>query len=384
LACSLIEGVGPYRRLDSAWARIYDDTGDAPELRAELSEARMALVGALEDALGMSGAAEDQLPIVTPLVLELGSAVVPLVDPAQDNGHFLDELVPAMRDRIASTTGVTVPGVRARVNEALKPVEFSIQVDETPVSTTTLNPEGTYVVSRDNPPDGWFTDVHPLTGQRGVWTIRERSPGDDGAGEVLTAADVLIHHIERVVRENLRRYLGPEEVSGLVAGWKESEPDLVAATLPEPDDELRLTWLLQDMVDDLIPLTDGPAILNGIIAANGLRTPTRSLHRVLRSNFAHWLPGPAEGLTAVSILAEHDAALSEGTAPIVELEFRQWLHESVTDLGPNLAIVAANADARERADIWARAEHPLIRTLTTDELSLQAAVSRPAESVAER
>ncbi len=82
------------------------------------------------------------IPVVTPIVLEVSDALVPHVDSRQDNGKFLYELIPFMRDGLFVELGVRFPGVRARGNPALPAGAYQIQINEVPVVTgqVTLGP----------------------------------------------------------------------------------------------------------------------------------------------------------------------------------------------------------------------------------------------------
>jgi hypothetical protein len=138
--------------------------------------------------------------------------------------------------------------------------------------------------------------------------------------------------------------------------------------LPGEEAQLRLTWVLQALADDAVPLTDWETLLSGIRDAGGISTPTRALYRALRLRLRDRLPGPETGLMAVPLPAEHEAALGENGAVAGHLEFQRWLQEYVATSGPGIVLVTACSQARELASELARAEHPLIRTLTQEEL----------------
>ena len=369
LARSLIGSAGTYVRLDSAWAGASDDPALSANLRPAVANARAALVGALDDVLGLTRIPEDLFPVVTPIVLELGDALVPIVDSRQDEGHFLYELVPAMRERVSAATGVTVPGVRARGTLTLKPNEFSIQLDEVPVVTAALDPSARFATHPGSQPDSLVSDFHPLTGAPGVWAILPaEATGNHESQEELTAADFLVHHIERAVRANLRNYLGPQEVSQLVEGWGEDRKELIAAVLPSEEAQLRLTWVLQALADDGVPPTDSEALLSGIRDAGGIGTPTRTLCNALRLRLRDRLPGPSTGLTAVPLPAEYEADLGDKGTVAGCFEFQRWLREYIATVGPSITLVTVSSQVRELVSELARAEHPLIRTLTQEEL----------------
>ena len=61
-----------------------------------------------------------------PVRVELAEDLVPMVDPEQQGQSFFDELLPAMRNRMADRLGFEVPGVRFRP-ATLSPGEFRVQ-----------------------------------------------------------------------------------------------------------------------------------------------------------------------------------------------------------------------------------------------------------------
>lgn len=69
----------------------------------------------------------------------------------------------------------------------------------------------------------------------------------------------------------------------------------------------------------------------------------------------------------IPLPADYEAALRD-VDMVRQFEFRRWLSERVATFGPNIALVTASSDTRELASELARAEHPLIKTLTQEEL----------------
>ena len=348
LAGSLIGGLQAYATLDATWARAGADQVLADDVRAAVREARDELVGALDDLLEMSGEGVDRFPAVSSLVLELGDALVPIVDNRVDGGHFLFELVPAMQERIRLHCGVRVPGVRARGAPMLGPTEFVVQVEEVSVLKASLDPSDGFTVTPGRCEGAELTDFGPGTGEAGVWSIeRDAGPAPD-----LTAADRLIHHLESAIRGHLPHYLGPQEVDDLIATWREDDPELVDGVLPEPS-HLPLTWLLQSLTDDGVPFADWRPVLTAIRDAGGIETPPRTLCRALRLRLANRLPGPSTGWTPVMLPSEYEAALLDDRAFIRRLELRRWLRELAATSRPPIVLVADADEARESLSVIA-------------------------------
>ena len=208
--------------------------------------------------------------MVTPIVVEVSDSLIPLVDSRDDGGRFLYTLIPAMRDRINVSTGLSVPGVRARGNPSLRSDQFVIQINEVTKARGLTSVSGHFTARAvEDGPSRERDDVaesHPLTGSPGRWVIEhhdEDPPSREATGPAepdpsapVTPAEYLSHRIQRVIRANLHHLLGAQEVSTLLDTWREEDADTVTAVIREPIDDERLTVLLQRLVAERVPVTD--------------------------------------------------------------------------------------------------------------------------------
>jgi hypothetical protein len=382
----LVEGIatrvgaaGEYWMVRGVLAEAMDDPG----LEAVGRLARDRLDGRLDRLLGLvpdtSETSDLLIPIVTPLVFEISDALVPFVDSKQDGGLFLEELIPAMRERILTGFGVSVPGVRARGNPSLPPGNFTIQLDEVTVMTGTALVDGSYVlrpVDDEAPePGAELTDTHPLTGLPGLWHIT--ATGDDtGEAETehLTPPQYLIHQIDMVFRGNLPRLLGLQEVAGLVEQWAQAEGDLVGSVLPDQRAVVRFTWILQSLAGERIPITEWRAILGAVRDAGGMAMPIQTLSRAARARLRAQLPGPRDGRRVLRVPSPLQEALARPSGPPplppgVTHEFHRWLRQEAAEGGPALSLVAHDEDIREAVAALTRSHYRFVTTFTEEELA---------------
>ena len=371
--------IADYWAVDALLQAIHDDPMGTTGLRAAATTVRDELTLTLDNLLGLvreSGA----LLIPAPITVEVGDALVPIVDSAQDGGRFLYDLIPAMRDRILAGTGVIAPGVRMRGNPSLGEDEYSIMIEDVRAVGGTAPLDASYRVvplgAQEGEPGDEVTDFHPRTGKRGLWSLVPVRDGQDGDGEPpLDPAEYLIHRIEHVLRSRLARLLGPQEAADLVHKWSETDSQLVSAVLPN-DSWLKLTWVLQSLLDEGVPIAEWRTLLAAIGDAGGIAAPTPSLVRAARSRLHDILPGSGAGRTVVRVPAELEAALSDTLRDAVTLpshrhEFQRWLRETVSASGPAIAItlVASDSESRERVSALTRATGGLVATLSEDELA---------------
>ncbi|MCP3097632.1 type III secretion system export apparatus subunit SctV [Myxococcus sp. K15C18031901] len=208
------------------------------------------------------------IPVVTPIVLEVSDALVPYVDSRQDNGKFLFELIPFMRDGLFVELGVRFPGVRARGNASLPPGAYQIQINEVPVVTgqATLG----HVLVNDTVERlrlmniQGFEAINPATRQPAAWVPEQHRDTLEAAG--LTTWDVpgyIILHVAAVLRRNAREFIGVQETQTMLEQLEKAFPAIVKEVIPKVVNVLKLTDILQRLVEEEISIRD----LRGILQA---------------------------------------------------------------------------------------------------------------------
>ncbi|MFP2908116.1 type III secretion system export apparatus subunit SctV [Pyxidicoccus sp. 3LFB2] len=208
------------------------------------------------------------IPVVTPIVLEVSDALVPYVDSRQDNGKFLFELIPFMRDGLFVELGVRFPGVRARGNASLPPGAYQVQINEVPVVTgqATLG----HILVNDTVDRlklmniQGFEAINPATRQPAAWVPEHHRDTLEAAG--LTTWDVpgyIILHMAAVLRRNAREFVGVQETQTMLEQLEKAFPAIVKEVVPKVVNVLKLTDILQRLVEEEISIRD----LRGILQA---------------------------------------------------------------------------------------------------------------------
>ncbi|MCP3163863.1 type III secretion system export apparatus subunit SctV [Myxococcus qinghaiensis] len=208
------------------------------------------------------------IPVVTPIVLEVSDALVPYVDSRQDSGKFLFELIPFMRDGLFIELGVRFPGVRARGNSSLPPGAYQVQINEVPVVTgqATLG----HVLVNDTVDRlrlmniQGFEAINPATRQPAAWVPEQHRETLEAAG--LTTWDVpgyIILHVAAVLRRNAREFVGVQETQTMLEQLEKAFPAIVKEVIPKVVNVLKLTDILQRLVEEEISIRD----LRGILQA---------------------------------------------------------------------------------------------------------------------
>jgi len=208
------------------------------------------------------------IPVVTPIVLEVSDALVPYVDSRQDNGRFLYELIPFMRDGLFVELGVRFPGVRARGNPSLPPGAYQIQINEVPIVTgqATLG----HILVNDTVERlklmnvTGFEAMNPATRQPAAWVPEQHKSMLEAAG--LTTWDVpgyMILHLAAVLRRHAREFIGVQEAQAMLDQLEKAFPAVVKEVVPKVISVLKLTDILGRLVEEEISTRD----LRGILQA---------------------------------------------------------------------------------------------------------------------
>ncbi|MEO6502554.1 MAG: FHIPEP family type III secretion protein [Jatrophihabitantaceae bacterium] len=357
IGTTTVEG---YRVADTALA----DAAAAGEVSAEVAtQSRKHLVSCLDTILGLHTDGGNMFPYITPVVVEVGDDLVPLVDPNLDGGTFINDLIPRMKTRVFESMGVRPPGVRLRLSQALAADQFVVLVDGVAVLRGTVPTEVRFAIktaetNERDPKVGWVR-YHPLTAQRGVWAVSIAAA--DATGDTLAPREYLLLAIETALRSRLTRFVGPDEVSELVDEWRTVDERSLHV---DGDDVLALTWVIQHALEDGVSVVDWRGLLAAVETAGGLGTPEPNLRRTVRRS----LRGPATSEPVVTVPELLQYKLGT-TPPEGREEFTAWLREQVAEQGPILTLTSQEEDVRARVNALARAEFPLVESVIDSELT---------------
>lgn len=234
------------------------------------------------------------IPMVTPIVMEVSDALVSFVDSRQDGGKFLFELVPFMRDGLFVELGVRFPGVRARGNPGLPPGAYQIQINEVPVVTgqATLS----HILVNDTVDRlklmniQGFEAVNPATRQPAAWVPEQHKEMLESAG--LTTWDVpgyMILHLAAVLRRHAREFVGVQETQAMLDQLEKAFPAVVKEVVPKVVSVLKLTDILQRLVEEEISIRDLRGILQALAEYGQVEADNVMLTEHVRSSLKRYV-----------------------------------------------------------------------------------------------
>ncbi len=178
---------------------------------------------------------EDMVPLlqVDPLEIELGYALIPLVEVSQ-GGDLLDRIT-NIRKQIALDLGLVVPPIRVRDNVQLKPTYYLIKIKGAEVAKGEIV-LGHYLAINSGAVTENISGIptkEPTFGLPAQWiTEAEKEKAELAGYTVVDATAVIATHLTEVIRFNADLLLGRQEVQKLIDHVKRTNPAVVEELTP--------------------------------------------------------------------------------------------------------------------------------------------------------
>jgi flagellar biosynthesis protein FlhA len=224
---------------------------------------------------------------VEPLEVEVGYALVPLVDEAQ-KGDLLQRIA-LMRKQLAVELGIIVPPARIRDNIQLPATEYCIKLRGVRVASGEVLPR--YLLALDTtgaaaPIDGIRT-TDPSFGLPAVWITPDRRVEAEANGySVVEPQTVLSTHLMETIKHNSADLLSRQNVRELLDALKETHPALVDDTIPGKLSLGTVHRVLQRLLREGIPIRDLALILETLSDAAEMTKDPEALTEQVRRTLA--------------------------------------------------------------------------------------------------
>ncbi len=202
---------------------------------------------------------------IDPIELEVGYALIPLVDEAQ--GGDLLERIALLRKQAALELGVLVPAVRIRDDVRLPANEYVIKLRGSQIARAEVMPR--FVLALDTGGvlqaiDGIET-VDPSFGMPARWISPGRRTEAEAAGYVVVEATTMIAtHLMETVKSNAADLLGRQDVQEMLETLKKTHPVLVDDVIPAKVSLGTLHRVLQRLLRERVPIRDLVTILEAV------------------------------------------------------------------------------------------------------------------------
>jgi flagellar biosynthesis protein FlhA len=253
-----------------------------PKTRARKAAEELAL----EEGPGTAATAPvaDE-PIATALTidlirLELGYALLALINQPQAGSHRLTDQIKGLRRQIASEVGFIMPAVRIQDNLQLSPNTYVIRVKEIEAGRADIRPNMLLVMDPRGEamalPGEQTTE--PTFGLPAIWiepTYREEALFRGYT--VVDPSTVITTHLTEVIKDNMSELLSFTETQKLLDELDKEYQRLVADVVPSHITIGGLQRILQNLLAERVSIRDLPSILEGISEAAG---QTRSITQI--------------------------------------------------------------------------------------------------------
>ena len=251
----------PFITLAAGCALLARNSGKNEIQRAEMAEiasAPIAEVAAPPDPM------RDLLQI-DPIELEVGYALIPLVDEGQ--GGDLLERISLLRKQAAMEMGILVPPIRIRDDIRLPANEYVIKLRGSEVARGEVLPRFLMALNTGGVVmeiDGLET-VDPSFGMPARWISAARRTEAEAVGYVVVEpTTVVATHLMETLKTSASDLLGRQEVQEMVETLKKTHPALVEEIIPGKVSLSVLHRVLQRLLRERVPIRDLVTILEAL------------------------------------------------------------------------------------------------------------------------
>ena len=300
----------PFLTLGGGAALLARVAGTAEQKREE--EARAAEVAQIE-AAPAENPLRDLLQI-DPLELEVGYALIPLVDESQ--GGDLLERIGLLRKQAALELGILIPQIRIRDDIRLPANEYMIKLRGAEIARGEVMPR--FLLALDTGGtmgtiEGIET-VDPSFGMPARWISAARRPDAEAHGYVVVdPATVISTHLMEQLKSNAAELLGRQDVQEMVDSLKGTHPALVDEVVPAKVSLSVLHRVLQRLLRERVPIRDLVTILEALgDAADGNKDPevlTEHARRAMSNTIARLYMSGDNEITGITLGSKLEVAL---------------------------------------------------------------------------
>ena len=319
----------------SALAAIYLRPGDRETAEETAEKPAEPLPASGERELSW----DDVKPVDT-IGLEVGYKLIPLVDKDQD-GSVLNR-IRGVRRKLSETLGFLIPSVHIKDNLDLEPGEYQISILGVPEGRGIVHPEKELAIDPGSAQPGLrgIAVTDPAFGMAAVWIDPSQRDHAQMLGyTVVDASTVIATHMNKLLLEHAGDLLGHEETRQLLDKLAEREPKLVEDLTPKALPLSTIVRVLQNLLQDGIPLRDMRTIAETLAEASvnsqDADTLTSAVRVALRRLITQQINGMTDDLPVITLDPELEQLLLQslnnnpGAGLVIEPGLSARLHESL-------------------------------------------------------
>ena len=254
----------------------------------ERATAAQAIADAPKPALPATTDPMQDLLQIDPIELEVGYAVIPLIDEKQ--GGDLLERISLLRKQGAQELGILVPAIRIRDDIRLPANEYVVKIRGAEVTRAEVMPRFLLALNTGGVMqeiDGMDT-VDPSFGMPAKWiTTGARVEAEAAGWVVVEPSTVIATHLMETLKSHAADLLGRQDVQEMVDALKKSHPALVDEIIPGRITLGTLHRVLQRLLRERVPIRDLVSILEALGDAAEQTKDPEQLTEVVRRSLAN-------------------------------------------------------------------------------------------------
>lgn len=276
-------------------------------------------------AASASGAAP-MMSVVTPAALEIDAGLFRAPAQAYSENHPLVKIhYPAVQNRIRENIGLSIPGLRVRVNDGMMAQNtYTIIIMEVPIVMGTVDPPKrflpeyqTYQALLEHFQVDMQPAYDPLTGEMsGIW-IGENNLANIQVpiAETWDCFEYIAYHLESVIFEHFGKFLNVQKSDELLSLWEKegdeeeskTKQDLIKQALPNTAAQIRFTELLYWLLNEGVPIVNLKALLETFKKYNAPNTDITEIVEAARLTLKEDLPGNEAANRFLALSPEFEA-----------------------------------------------------------------------------
>jgi len=239
---------------------------DKREEQRDMAEDEAAMADE-EEPEGIRG---EDLFVLDKLELEIGYALIPLVD--ETRGGDLLHRVGNIRRQVGAELGIFIHPIRVRDNLQLGAHDYVIKLKGVQIARSELKPDRLLAMSTR--PDAGEIDgeqtTEPAFNLPAVWIDKENKASAEIEGyTVVEPAAVLATHLSELIRSHGDELLSRQDVKDMCESIREFAPSLVEDLIPDKVPVNTLHNVLRAMLHERVPVKDIVTILETLANYTG-------------------------------------------------------------------------------------------------------------------
>jgi tetratricopeptide (TPR) repeat protein len=269
-------------------------------------------------AYGLDGKDIEPLASKQPLRVELGSSLLIIRDfkTAEESVDLMiRNYLPAMRERIQKSMGITIPGVLFRGNLTIEPTSYLLMLKDIRIATGSVEPHAKFCPDLEACRRIGFDDrvaTGPDRAGHGMWLAEPSWKAAEEAQLVLwDAYEYIIFDFEYTLRRRLADLLGFRELKITLAQWMSENASeresIITAALPNDGTWVRLLKVCRGLLDEQVPIRNFATILKSF--GDGTDAEVIDIVESVRKNLRAQLPGNDGTRQAIGLPADFEDSL---------------------------------------------------------------------------